>query len=358
MLRRRKEGTFSRNPESRSGRMKAHVFLRLFCVAALCGTAEAYVTEHEPNGTFATANVLQCTDTVYCATLTPWNDLDYFRFHAFYGDSIVAYTLPCEGNHTDTYLILYNDRDSILAADDDGGMENFSRINWASQYSGDYTLRVHRLTATTDSTYCLVVGCPRWLPEAFDVCATARVIPAFPYYDEATTFGAHSECGTLAADVFYKFHNPVADGLVITVCSDHFDARVQVLGSCCNDFGDDADQGCNQGAVLSVQSLPPGDFYIMVEGTSANQAGNFSLDVTAHLPGCPQPDSVTVFTVGGYPFLDWPEQVGPTFWVIWCSNYVQGPYEHLGTTTQTFYVDSSGYVGARRYYRVTAECPW
>jgi hypothetical protein len=358
MLRGRKESTFRCTTMNPASRVKAHVFIRLFCVLIAAASALA-VTEHEPNNTSVQANAVQCGDTVVCAVLSSHTDYDFFRFHAFAGDSIIVFTTRCEGSNTDTYMNLFDEQDSSLEADDDGGEEHFSMIRWAAQYSGNYFVRVvWFVTAEHDSAYNLIIQCPRWVPDAYDSCRTARVISALPYYDEGSTQGAHSECGTLSPDVFYRFHNPAEDDLEITVCSDHFNSKVQLMGGCCTDPMDDADTGCNLGAFLPVFSLPMGDYYIMVEGTAANQVGSFSIEVTAHLSDCPKPDSVKLFTVGGYPFLDWPELTGPTFYIVWAANYANGVFEHLGTTTETYYVDSTGYNAPRRFYQVTAVCPW
>jgi hypothetical protein len=347
---------YLRTPASR---MKSHAFIRLFCVIAVTLAARAYETEHEPNNTLLQANALQCTDTVVCGVLTPVNDADYFSVHVFEGDSIVTMTMACSGSSTDTHLMLFDDQNSVCASDEDSGPELFSMIRYAAVRSGTYKIRVMRTPTSRDSTYNLIVQCPRWLPEAYDSCTSARVITALPYYDEGTTFGAHQEnCGTPSPDVFYKFHNPAESEVYITVCSDLFDAHLQIWGRCCGDPGDDSEDGCGRGAALHLFRLPVGDYWIMVEGTTAAQQGNFSIEVTAHLSDCAKPDSIVLANIGGYPMLDWHELTGPTFYIVWIANYCQGPWEHLGTTTETFYIDSTGFVGSRKFYQVTSVCPW
>lgn len=341
--------------------LRRRAYCLLFVLSALLGSGDslrAYVTEHEPNDDFETANVIQCGDTVYCAALSPLYDIDHFRFHVAARDSIVATTFPCEGSVSNTLIVLYDDHDSLLAVDDDSGPGMFSRIQYVAPRDADYLLRVLRHVSYPDCTYSLLVYCPQHLPEDYDLCTTPRIIPSLPYYNEGTTLGMTSQCGTAAPDVFYRFHNPALGNLSITVCADYFDARVQILGRCCNDFMDDAYLGCNLGAQLISYNVSPGDYFIMVEGTSANQFGNFTIEVTAQLPDCPAPGPVVLYTVGGYPMLDWPEVVGPSYFVVWSSFNAGGPYDHLGTTFFTFFVDSGGFTGPRKFYQVTSVCPW
>ncbi|HEY3295576.1 MAG TPA: hypothetical protein VGL38_09055 [bacterium] len=322
------------------------------------GLTHALVTEDEPNNTSQTANLIACGDTVYCADLATTGDLDHFRFHAWMQDSIIATTVPCDGSVTNTVLALCDDRDSLLTVNQNDGPGLFSEIRYVAPRSADYVLRVLRHPAYPDCTYSLILRCPIHLPESYDYCTTPRVIPSLPYYDEGCTAGMTSQCGTGAPDVFYRFHHPATGNLYVTVCSDFFDARVQILGQCCNEFMDDADTGCNLGAELTVWFLPAGDYYILVEGTSANQVGYFSLDVSAQLPGCPAPGPVVLGSVGGYPLLDWPEVTGPSYFVVWYSPTANGIYDHLGTTPFTYFVDSSGTAAHTRFYKVTSVCPW
>jgi len=321
-------------------------------------SAQGYVTESEPNDDFAHADTVHCGDTVWCATLEPATETDFYRFYLNNEDSLIATTFDCNGSITNTFMVLFNDEDSVLAVNDDGGPRSFSRIRYRATQPGDYFLRVLKHPWTPDSSYCLDVGCPGYLPEAYDLCQTPRIIPSLPYYDEGSTLGATHQCGTAAPDVFYGFYFPVVGNLFVTVCTNSFNARVQVIGRCCGDFWDDADTGCGLGAELISFGLAEGNYLLLVEGTQANQAGNFSIEVEAALPGCLPPDSIVLTTVGSYPLLDWPEMVGPSYYVVWQSPVMQGPFEHLGIAFQTYFVDSTGFTSTRKFYMVTSVCPW
>jgi len=338
-------------------RMKAAAFVWLFLYLSSYGRC-ATLTESEPNNDIASANPISCGDTVLCAQLAPPNDIDHFRFWAAITDSIVVFTVPCSGSQTNTLMVLYDPQDSIIAVNDDGGEGYYSMIQCVAAVSGEYTVRVILNNPTTDSTYSLGVICPAYEPENYDHCDAPRSVGAFPYSDSGTTLGMTNDCGTAAPDVFYKLHNPAESDLLITVCSDHFDARVQIMDGCCSGFGDDASEGCNLGAVLPLYDLPEGYYSLLVEGTAAGESGNFTLEVTAQLPDCPPPGPVVLMTIGGLPFLDWPEVSGPSYYVVWQCNSVDGEYEHLATTFLTYYQDSTGYVGSRRFYHVTSVCLW
>lgn len=329
-------------------------------IAAMLGVQSslAWVTESEPNDASSQADPVQCGDTVYCAQLSPSSDADNFRFTAALGDSLVLLTFACNGSQTNTLLVLYDANDSVLAVNDNGGAQYFSQIRRAITQTGEYVVRVVRGGPSPDSTYHLSIDCPHPPPENFDLCESARPIDALPYYDEGSTAGATHQAGTPAPDVFYRFSNPITGTYHITVCSDLFNSRVQVLGHCIGDYLDDADTGCNLGAALITYNLPAGDYYLMVEGTAANQYGAFSLEVTAQLTECPTPGPIVLTQVGGYPLLDWPELDGPAYYIVWASAAVDAPYDHLGTTVFTYFTDSTGFSGNRRFYYVTAVCPW
>jgi hypothetical protein len=318
----------------------------------------AIIEEQEPNNSSATANLVQCGDTVLCGLLNPPNDVDYFRFWCWQADSIILTSYSCQGSDANTFMVLCNNQDSILAVDDDMGPRWFSDIRYVAPYSGEYIVWLFRQQSYPDSAYSLAILCPQHLAENYDFCTSPRIIPSLPYYDEGTTLGMTNQCGTAARDVFYQFHNPAQGNLLITVCSDLFDARVQMLGGCCSQYMDEANQGCNLGAVLASFNVDPGDYYIMVEGTSANQAGNFSIRVEADLPDCPTPGPLIITSIGGYPALDWPELTGPAYYIVWYCASENGVYDHLGTTFFTYFIDSTGYSGLKRFYKVTSMCPW
>ncbi|MFZ5433157.1 MAG: PPC domain-containing protein [Calditrichota bacterium] len=335
---------------------------RLAAVGLFCwfvAAAGATVLESEPNNNHSEANPLRCGDTVYCASLTPAFDLDYFFFYVIGGDSIIVETIACRSDTVNTFIALFDDQDSILAFNDDDGSNRFSHLRYLAPASGNYFISVLNLPGpAVDSAYTLLLQCPNNPPEDYDLCETPRIIGALPYYNEGSTRGATHQCGTASPDVFYALHLPAAGNLFVTVCTNAFDARVQILGRCCGEWMDDASEGCGTGAELISFGLPADDYFIIVEGTSALQYGDFSIEVMASLPGCPAPEPVVLTDLGGYPLLDWPQLVGPGYYIVWQANNLDGPWEHLGVTFQTYFIDSAGYASSRRFYNVTSVCPW
>jgi hypothetical protein len=336
--------------------MIAIAFIWLFVFSGMAFATR--VIESEPNNDLSHPNAVVCGDTVVCGMLRPYYDLDYYRCFVNRGDSLVCTTFDCNGSRTNTFMALFDDQDSILATDNESGPNQFSCIRYGVTRSGYYTVRVMMMQNSVDSTYNLAVECRLLVPEDYDDCSTPRIISSLPYYDEGTTYGMTNQMGTPAPDVFYAFHNPVMGNIFIEVCTDIFDARVQLLGNCLNNYLDDANEGCGMGAILPVYYLSPGDYLLMVEGMSALQSGDFSISVSAEFPACPKPDSVVITAIGGLPFLDWPEVNGPMYYIIWQATNPDGPWEHLGTSFFTYYVDSLGFSASKRYYRVTSVCPW
>lgn len=318
----------------------------------------AWIQENEPNDLFSQANPAQCGDTVYCGFLSSVSDADNFRFLGVSGDSVILLTFSCDGSETNTLLVLYDEQNSVLAVNDNGGPQEFSQIRFAFNHTADYVARVVRAGPSPDSTYNLWISCPHPPPEDYDLCETARVIPSLPYYNEGSTQGQTSQAGTPSPDVFYTFFNSVVGDYSFVVCADLFDARVQIYGGCIHDAWDDANQGCNLGAELTSYSLAPGPYWIMVEGTAANELGNFSLEVFMELPECPPPANVTLSQVGGFPFLDWSEPSGPSYYHVWRGSTPDGEYENAGTAFTTSFTDSTGFSSSRRFYYVTSVCPW
>jgi hypothetical protein len=225
---------------------------------------------------------------------------------------------------------------------------------------GWYTVLVMNVdfTGTQDTSYSLFCDCRTPAPEDFDLCETARVAPGLPYYDEGDTFGRANNAGTLAPDVFYRFTQPVASDLRIEVCSEFFDARVQMLGSCIGNFMDDASDGCQLGATLFAFGIAPGDYYILVEGTSLLEAGEYSLEIEPFFPECPAPEQTVLFNIGGLPSLDWQDVAEASYYLIRQSANSEGPFQNLDTTFISFYQDPAGFAAPVRFYQVHTVCPW
>lgn len=280
-------------------------------------------------------------------------DEDWFRFSSPEGRVLILETHSCS-SETNTLLSLYDGDEQLLAADDNGGLENFSRIEYRANYTGGYFVRIMRFHTPDDGEYSLSIDCQTVEPQSFDLCDGARVMP--PWYQEGNTAGMADNGGAPGPDVFYRFSITDTADIFIEVCAELFDARVQLFHGCDNP-SDDGGEGCEEGEGLTVYGLLPGEYEVMVEGWTADDWGQFSIEVTNPCAECPPPEEVILRTVGGYPFLDWSELTCPDQYIVWYCSTPDGTYEHLGTTPFTFFVDSTGYTQTSRFYKVTSVCP-
>jgi hypothetical protein len=323
----------------------------------------AIVSEVEPNNVLEQTNLIQPGDTVLCANLR-LGDLDHYRFLAPGGDSLYLRTFDCNGSRTDTWICLFDDNLNIIAADDDNGPMEFSTIGVWVSHTAYYRLRVMRGDTDSDTTYSLFVDCRTPVTEDYDFCETARVIHELPYYDEGDTYGMMDNIGTHAPDVFYRFTQPVTSDVLLEVCSPNFDSRVQIIGRCMGDYGDDEAIGClganglGQGATLVSYDLPADEYYVVVEGTSTNESGEFSLEIRPYFPDCPTPQNLVVARIGGEPMLDWMDVPEAAYYIILQAPSLDSPFEHLGVSFVSFYQDPAGFTADQRFYQVITVCPW
>ena len=313
------------------------------------------VSEQEPNNSFAEANEIECGDTVLCASSLP-NQGDFFTLVVPGGDSTYFRTFACE-NDANTFVLLYDSTYNLLALNDDGGPGTYSSLWVFFPQERRCYLQVVDSHNNPPGDYSLSVTCQFVGAGLHDLCSSARQVTFFPYYDESSTYGCGSEAGTAAPDVYYQLTLATPGDLFIQVCSEFFDARVQVLESCVSGFLDDSQTGsCLQGADLPVFGLQAQTYYIMVEGTALNQYGDFSIEILPLLEPCPEPSTLKIFDVGGLPFLDWEGVPEADYYLIEQATNGQGPYEAVATTTETFWQDPIGFSLSRRFYRIRSIC--
>lgn len=330
-------------------------FLILTCVLMSAAVHARIVSEQEPNNGFAQANLIECGDTVLCAHLDI-SDGDFFRLFVPGGDSIYFRTFSC-GTNENTVILLYDSTYALLGINDDSGPGEFSALGAFLPFNQLCYLQVVDPSGSSTGGYTLTVECMTLQSGPHDLCSAARPVTFFPYYDESSTFGAGSEIGTASPDVFYQLSLATPGDVFIRVCSDGFNARVQLILFCVGGLMDDSFEGnCEQGADLSVFGLQAQTYYIYVEGTAANQSGEFSIEIIPLLQNCPAPQNLIIFSVGGFPFLDWPEVPEADYFLIEQANGGEGPFEALATTTESFWQDPLGFALTRRFYRVRSIC--
>lgn len=330
-----------------------------FIVAALLLTVSLagarIISESEPNNDFQHPNQLECGDTVLCAHLDS-HGADFFRFTMFAGDSLYLRTFACESNEN-TIILLYDSLYNLLTLNDNGGQQEFSTIAYFPLFTQTAYIQVIDITGLSTGSYSLTYECEHQTGGLNDLCGQARPVTFFPYYDEGTTFGAVSEGGTGAPDVYYRLSLATPADIFVRICSEFFDARVQILTGCVSGFMDDASDGdCQLGADLYSFALQAQEYYIMVEGTSTNQVGDFTIEVYPVLQECPPVPWLTIFTVANAPFLDWPAVLEADAYLIEGALSGEGPFEGIALTTETFWQDPIGFGVARRFYRVRSIC--
>lgn len=312
------------------------------------------ISETEPNDDFQHPNLIECGDTVLCASLD--THADFFTFTMYAGDSLYFRTLPCE-NSENTVILLYDSLFNFLAMNHDGGPQEFSTIAYFPLVSQTAYLQVTELPPPPNGTYNLVYECLHQTAGPHDLCSQARPVSFFPYYDEATTFGAGSEGGTAAPDVYYRLSLATPADIFIRICSEFFDARVQILLGCVTGYMDDSFEGeCQLGADLYSYYLQAQDYYIVVEGTSLNQAGDFTIEVYPVLQECPPVPWLTIFSVANAPFLDWPDVPEADLYLIEGALAGEGPFEGIAVSEESFWQDPVGFGVSRRFYRVRSIC--
>jgi len=330
---------------------------RLFAILLLLvALARAnQVTETEPNGTFQQANLIACGDTVLCAHLDG-TGADFFRFLMPAGDSVYLRTLPCETQEA-TSIVLYDSAMQFIQVDVNDGPQEFSLIGYFSTYAQFCYVQVLNHTGDSYGSYNFVVDCLTQSVGLHDLCSSARPVTFFPYYDESSTAGCGSEGGTAAPDVFYRLSLATPGDVFIQVCSEFFDARVQILTQCVSGYMDDSFEGaCQLGADLYSFGLLAQDYYIIVEGTSLTQAGDFSIEVSPVLQECPPVAWLVLGVVANQPFLDWPEVPEADNYVIEAALSANGPFEAQAISSVSYWADPLGFTFPQRFYHVRALC--
>lgn len=133
--------------------------------AALAGSASAaFYIESEPNDTLATANFVgnytfPGDAFLVDGTISPSGDQDWFMFTVSNAAQmrLATYGRP-DSNSGDSILELYDSAGTLLASDDDGGINLFSSLEYNSTAGGTFYIRVNSFEGRTSFDYKLVVG--------------------------------------------------------------------------------------------------------------------------------------------------------------------------------------------------------
>lgn len=140
-----------------------------------------------------------------------------------------------------------------------------------------------------------------------DTCATATTIVVLPYNDTASTAAAaddYDDCWSSGArDVVYAFTPPSDMSVDISLCGSSFDTVLYVYeGSCTGDELACDDEGCglstDQSQVLGVPLSALTTYYIVIDGRSGGDEGNYTLNVseTTPVPAAPECPANSMFS--------------------------------------------------------------
>ncbi len=331
-------------------------YLGLLILLLLTSAQARIVSETEPNNDFPQANWIACDDTVQCAHLDI-SDGDFYKLIVPGGDSVYFRTLPCNGSDENTFVLLYDSTHALIDFNNDSGPLRFSTLGVFLPVNQLCYLQVVDPAGQSTGAYNLIVECLSVHSGSNDLCSNARPITFWPYYDEGSTTGAGSEIGTNSSDVFYQLSLATPGDIFVRICAPAFNARVQLLLACGTGLMDDSDEGiCGLGADLFIFGLQAQTYYLLVEGISASQFGEFTIEVSQVLQECPVPQQLQIFTVGGAPFLDWLDVPEADYYAIEQSQVSEGPYDIVAITTNSFWEDPIGYGLNRRFYRVRSVC--
>ncbi len=161
--------------------------------------------EIEPNGTSATAMLLNGTDVKIRGNLFPNGDIDFYSFQATAGDKVYAAIMTSfsSGSSTDSQItLLASDGTTVIEFDDDNGTFaglSSSIAGATIPTTGTYFIKVNDFTAGTASerSYDLYLkvqsGSPTPEVEGNDTPAAANVLPNSGWVSGARNTAASTE---------------------------------------------------------------------------------------------------------------------------------------------------------------------
>jgi cysteine-rich repeat protein len=209
---------------------------------------EITVQEVEPNNTSAQATALGAPNTIGAGSLAG-ADVDFFSVNLTAGSIIEFQTTDIGGlgscNNTDTLLDLFNVNGvSLLASDDDSGVDRCSRLLFTVPVSGTFFLRVSAFLGANIPAYLLFVTnlvCGNGTLEGLEECDDGNTVTG-DGCDAACQFEigpcAHDICvgvavnGPLDADGCFAPNDPAGTCAALVCAADSFCCNVTWDSSC------------------------------------------------------------------------------------------------------------------------------
>lgn len=273
-----------------------------------------YLSNDDHGNTISTATPINAGNSL-AGTINLSGDEDFFSVQITTSGILQAYT---SGN-TDTYGYLLNSSGTILAYDDDAGVDyNFAVSQSVSP--GTYYVRVRHYSTSGTGSYTLGVDLspgPSPPPAPGGLGITAGNGQMFLSWSPA-----------LSATVYNLKRGQSASGPFSTVATTSSTSYT--------------DTGLSAGTTY---------YYVVSASNSAGEGPNSSAvsATTAPLP----PANLIVYG-GSYLYLTWTASSGAYGYYVKRSTTTGGPFLTLSSTASTSYTDSSVSAGMRYYYVVTA----
>ncbi len=259
-------------------------------------TMFADVPEVEPNGSLATAQLLNCGDVLRPATIGAANDTDYVKFTATAG-TVAAVGTDADGTTsqlTDSRIRLFNESGAVLASDDDSGPGLYSLITFTATYTGTYYAGFAGYSSSYTGVYKGFVTCTApQPPPANDLCAGgiaiecgvinfsgSTVSATNDYTPIATGTGGCTGYAALGKDVVYTINGSGGDVLDVSY-TNAVDGSIYLITDCANAAAScvaGADAALSGAAEHLVYTLPSsGVYYLICDSYGTSTGGAYTL---------------------------------------------------------------------------------
>ncbi|MBI5168490.1 MAG: PPC domain-containing protein [Candidatus Eisenbacteria bacterium] len=260
----------------------------------------ADVAEVEPNGSLATAQLLDCGNTLRPAFMTPARDTDYVKFTATAGTIITVGTDAdgTTGQIGDTRIRLFNASGAVLASDDDSGPGLYSLLTFTATYTGTYYVGFAAFGTTTSGQYKGFITCAAPTPPPVnDICAGALPIECGNINVSGTTAFANNDYTPLASgtggctgfpavgkDVVYVINAAGSDAISLSYTSSAADGAIYLITNC-GSPGTSCVAGADATLTGAAETLnytfpTSGIYYLVLDNYGTGAGGAFTLTGT------------------------------------------------------------------------------
>lgn len=265
----------------------------------------ADVAEVEPNGSLATAQLLNCGDVMRPATISASGDTDYVKITVPAGTTMTIGTDAdgTTGQLVDSRIRLFNASGVVLASDDDSGPGTYSLLTYTATSGGTFYVGIAGYSASYTGIYKFFINCtvPQ-PPPVNDLCAGAIAIECGNINLSGSTVNAtndYSPSTTLTGgctgyyaqgkDVVYRINAAGSDSLDVVYGSPAADASIYLITNCGSPTTScvkGADSGLSGATEHLTYTFPTSGIYYLVldnYGTGTGSAFTLTGSLTCHV---------------------------------------------------------------------------